>query len=268
MPNTNTGLPGIPTSPVVDRMGLPTPIWWQFFLSLWSRTGGASGTPSLILDTITDVAGSILYRGASAWLGLNPGAQFKSLRMGAAFPEWDLVDGNSFGSQPAGLFFASPTGAAGIPGFFNPLGQYPGTSTGDDALAGNLGEYVFSEIDTGAAVAVLSATPTDVTSIALTPGDWDVWGSIATKPAGTTTTSVEAGWISPASATDPGAPNAGAYVLERDALAAGLATCLPVGRMRITVPAGPNQTVYLSTQLTFAASTMAAYGFLGARRAR
>ena len=92
MPNANTGLPGIPTAPVVNKDGLPTPVWWQFFNNLWLRTGGNSGTPSLVLDTISDVVGVMLYRGLSVWQGLNPGAHFKVLRMGAQFPEWDTIE--------------------------------------------------------------------------------------------------------------------------------------------------------------------------------
>lgn len=266
MPNASTGLPGIPTAPVVDQSGLPTPVWWQFFLNLWNRTGGAGGTPSLVIDTISSTMGAILYRGAAQWQGLNPAPQFRTLRMGVQFPEWDLMDGNSFGQQAAGRFFASPPGASGIPAFIDPQGQYPGTTAADNALAGNLGEYVFSQIDAGSAVPLSSGTPKDITSIPLTPGDWDVWGSVVTAPAPTTTTSLIASWMNTASATDPGPPNSGAYGQTNWPIAAGLGAALPIGQTRILV--GAAEPVFLSTKINFAVSTMSAYGFLGARRVR
>lgn len=107
-----------------------------------------------------------------------------------------------------------------------------------------------------------------MTSINLTAGDWDVWANVGTAPAGGTTTSIIRAWINTASATDPGAPNAGAYVLEQQAIGAGLGQVMPVGMTRITVPAGPAQAVYLSAQVTFAVPTLGAYGSLQARRAR
>lgn len=269
---SSIGVPGIPQAPLQTGNSI-NPLWYDFFVRLWKRTGGASGSPSIILDNITSTVGSILYRGASQWLGLAPGAQSKVLRMGASFPEWDTLDGASFGSQAGNLFFVSPNGGAGPPTFravatqdLTPIaGQIPGTATNNSATAGNVGEYI-----TGSAtgVAVVNATPKDITSINLTAGDWDVWGSIATAPAGTTTTGIIRAWISATSATDPGAPNGGAYLLDQHTLGAGLAQLEPIGMMRITVPAGPAVTVFLSTAISFAVSTMAAAAFLGARRAR
>lgn len=275
MVNATTGLPGALSSPMVDQKGYLTPIWWQFINNLWIRTGANSGTPTLILDTISSTVGAMLYRGASIWQGLTPGAKFKVLRMGAQFPEWDSLDGNSFGSQPQSSFFVSPSAGAGNASFrtlatadLSPIaGEFPGTATNDNAAAGNIGEYTSSQIASGAAVALVSGTPKDITSLALTAGDWDVWANVGSAPAGTTTTSIIRAWINTASATDPGAPNAGAYVLEQLAIAAGLSQLKPVGMIRVSVPAG-GATVYLSTSMAFAVSTMGAFGFLGARRAR
>lgn len=276
MPSSNIGLPGLPQGPIAGKDGTPTSLWVQFFLTLWNRTGQNTGSPSLIIDNISDVPGALLYRNASAWVGLGPAAQYKALRMGAAFPEWDTLDGNSFGAQPKANFFLAPTAAAGIPAFRALVstdlaaiaGQLPGTVTNDNAAVGNVGEYLSSQIAPGAAVPVTSGNPFDITTLSLEPGDWDVWGNIGSAPDVTTTTSQVRGWIGTVSATDPGAPNQGAYALSQSGVGAGLGTVLPVGTIRITVPAGPNLTVYLSTVMGFATSTMGAFGFLGARRAR
>lgn len=263
---------GVPQAPIADaKTGNATPVWYSFFLNLWNRTGGALGTLSPMLDTIADVPGSLLYRAASQWLGLNPGQQYQVMRMGADFPEWDALDGNSFGAQPKGEFFASPPNGAGAPSFralagvdLSPIqGQYPAALAA--AIAGNLGEYVFSQIAAGAAVALTSGMPADITNIVLTPGDWDVWGTLVIAPAVTTTQSDIKGWISEVSATDPGPPNNGAYCELQTTIAAGLRQALPIGTQRLLVPSG-GATVRLSTQVTFAVSTLGAYGFLGARR--
>lgn len=263
----------VPNVPMVDSAGLPTLPWYSFFLNLWQRTGAATGGTSAILDTITNVAGSILYRGTSLWQGLNPGAHYTVLRMGAADPEWDLLDGNSFGNTVKNLFFASPLGATGIPTFRQianadlvPIaGQFPGTPTNDNAATGNIGEYLE---DAPAAIAMTSGAPADLATLVLTPGDWDVWGSVVSVPAGTTTQSDIKGWINSVSATDPGSPNKGAYTELQTTIAAGLGQTLPVGSQRISVPNTGNQNIYLSANITFATSTLQAQGFLAARRRR
>ena len=273
MPSSSTGFPSVPQVPLIGRNGLIDDVWYQFFVSLFTRTGGATGSPSLVLDLIGSVPGSLLYRAAQAWLTLPPAAQFRVLRMGAAFPEWDVLDGNSFGVQGGSNFFVAPT-AGGVATFrqvvtadLSPIkGQFPGSSTNDAATAGNVAEFISAQVNSGAAVNLTSATPADITSINLTPGDWDVWADAATAPAGATTTSIIRAWVNTQSATDPNPPNGGAYLLSQQNFAAGLAQVAPVGRMRLSLSA--NTTAFLSINATFAAGTMGAYGFLGARRAR
>lgn len=273
--NVQQGLPTIPTAPLVDSKGYLNPVWARFFLALYQRTGGATGSLSAQLDTVSSTIGAILYRGASQWLGLDPGDQFKALRMGANFPGWDFLDGNSFGAQIANEIFASPNGAPGIPAFRSilsadmPPGQYPATADNDDAGAGIVGQFISSQINVGSAVALTSGVTADITSISLSPGNWLVWANVANTGDPTTTVSNIRGWINTVSATSPGAPNQGAFFLDRAALGAGnTGVTHPVGMIRIKVPAGPNQTAYLSTVATFAVSTYAAYGFIGAIRPR
>lgn len=68
-------------------------------------------------------------------------------------------------------------------------GQFPGTTTNDNATAGNTGQYVESSVAVGAAISLTSATPANITSISLTAGDWDitlnpVWGGTTTSVTG------------------------------------------------------------------------------------
>lgn len=145
-------------------------------------------------------------------------------------------------------------------------GQTPGTATNDNANAGNVGQIIESTVLVGAAVSATTATNLDVTSISLTAGDWDVWGSILTNPNGATTTTAQIGWIHTVSATQPTAPNGGAYTTNGAALGAGAAGALSVGMKRLSLSS--TTTVFLSAQIVFAINTNAVYGYIGARRVR
>lgn len=273
MVNVTQGLPG--ETPLVTPGGIVTPAWIRFFLTLYQRTGGATGSLSLQLDTIAAGIGSMLRRGLTEWEGLDPGTQYQVLRMGAALQAWEFLDGNSFGDQAVHQVFASPTGSPGKPLFRAiesadmPPGQYPATATNDDATAGIVGEFISSQVNSGSAVALTSGVAADITSISLPPGNWLVWGNVANTGDPATTVSNIRGWIHTVSATNPGAPNQGAFFFDRTALAAGNTSVVhPVGQIRIKVPPGPNQTVYLGTIATFAVNSYSAYGFIGAIRPR
>lgn len=146
-----------------------------------------------------------------------------------------------------------------------PPTQVHGTTTNDAAPAGYSGEYVSSTILTASPVPLVSGAAKTITSIALTAGDWDVSGTVAFKPAaGTTSTKQTAG----VSLTDNALPTnpGGGYVEDQAAYGATLGATLSVGTSRISLAAPA--TVYLVAQQTFAVSTSAAFGFIGARRAR
>lgn len=143
-----------------------------------------------------------------------------------------------------------------------------GTPTNNNANAGSVGEFVSSTVLVGAAVALASNTAKDVTSISLTAGDWDVWGSVAFNPAGTTTTNSQGGWVSLVSNTAPVSPNNGGFVFSQG-LTGGAGAALntwTIGRARFSLSA--TTTVFLGAFSGFAVSTSAAYGFIGARRVR
>lgn len=146
------------------------------------------------------------------------------------------------------------------------IGQIPGTATNDNAASGNVGEYITSTVLVGSAISVLNNTPTNIASISISGGDWNVCGSLAENPAGTTVISQTLAWISVSSATIPVAPNGGAEVIDSHALGAGSGNVFTIGCAGISVAS--TTTVYLSTQQSFAVSTNSSYGFIGARRVR
>lgn len=141
-----------------------------------------------------------------------------------------------------------------------------GTQTNDNAAAGDIGEIISSTVLAGASVPLTSSVAADITSIALTGGDWDVWGNIVTNPNAATTSTFTSGWISATSATFPTAPNSGAYAAFSLSTGAGAALGIPVGTTRISL-AGAT-TIFLSCFVTFSVSTMGGYGYIGARRVR
>lgn len=136
------------------------------------------------------------------------------------------------------------------------------TTTNDNASAGDLGEYVESEVGFGSAISLTNATPANVTSISLSAGDWDVWGQIDISPTGTCTLAL--GWVSTTSATVPNAPNGGSYVTTDSNPVAGLFASTGVRRYSLS----GTTTVYLSADAIFSTGTTVAYGGIYARRVR
>ena len=189
--------------------------WYSrsFPLLVPGRTGeGTAANGSVLLDTITNAQGSTLFRGSALWQGLALGLSGQVLQVAASKPAWNFITGANFAAQSANHFLAGPaSGASATPTFrdinsldLDPLlGQYPGTAGNTAASSGNIGEFIANSNT----VALTSGAPADIASIALSPGDWDVWANFSTSPAAGTTTSVVRAWINTTSATDPGAPN-------------------------------------------------------------
>lgn len=141
-----------------------------------------------------------------------------------------------------------------------------GTVTNDNAQAGSVGEFISQTVLVGAAIALATGVVADITSIPLTAGDWDVWGNIATSTGAGTTVTLLNGWINNVSVTAPTAPNGGAEFASAINFIAGANQIIPVGLKRVSLAAGA--TMFLSINTNFAVSTLAAYGFIGARRVR
>jgi hypothetical protein len=143
-----------------------------------------------------------------------------------------------------------------------------GVTDASSAAAGVVGQVISSEIATGSAVALTNITSANITSIALTAGDWDVYSTVVTKPAsGTTTASVTTG-ISTTSATLPTHSLSSPIATTGDGGASSADKVHYVATMPARINVSGNTTVYLVANVAFAVSTMAAYGSLWARRAR
>jgi len=138
-----------------------------------------------------------------------------------------------------------------------------GTTTNDSAATGSVGEYVESIILIGSPTNIpTSNAAINVTSISLTAGDWDVWGTIGFDVTGVSATRF-LGWISTTSATLPALSSytrvVGVIISNED-----YSIIPPTVRLKLS----GTTTVYLSAQCTFTATTLNSYGGIFARRRR
>ncbi len=138
-----------------------------------------------------------------------------------------------------------------------------GTTAADNASAGGIGEFVSSYVATGAAVNVPNATGTNVTSISLTAGDWDVEGNVNYKLASAVVNTAQAA----INTTGGAIPTDGSEVYT-GVLASGatFTDTMTVPRKRVNVTT--TTTVYLVTKANVSMGTMSAFGGITARRVR
>ncbi len=77
-----------------------------------------------------------------------------------------------------------------------------GTTTNDSASSGRVGEFIQSVILAASSVSLTDSIASNITSISLTAGDWDVWGNVSLVGSGNNMLSA-GGWTSQTSATIP-----------------------------------------------------------------
>lgn len=117
----------------------------------FKKTNSGAGT------VIITRAGSDTIDGATT---LQLGAQYESTAL--------LCDGTGWNRQAAPILTQS------LSGLVTSAGQLLGTNTNDNASAGNVGEFM-SAAGTATTVAG-STTVSNIATITLTKGDWDIWG--------------------------------------------------------------------------------------------
>lgn len=143
-------------------------------------------------------------------------------------------------------------------------GGIVGTTTNNNANSGSVGEYVSSTVSSSPGVSLTNNTPTNISSISLTAGDWDVQCSLFYAPAATTTTAALGVAASLVSATLPGSSDGEAfYTLP---FTTGQPSVLPAPTLRVLVAV--TTTVYLIGFANFGVSTAVAGGTIRARRMR
>lgn len=147
---------------------------------------------------------------------------------------------------------------------YNTGSQLVGTTTNDNAAAGNVGEEITSNIILGSAVSLSSTVSANLTSISLTAGDWEV--EILPIFTGTTTAAQLLSGIGTTTGTISlsGGNFASVYPNQGTAFSAFLPGC-PL-KKRVSLSA--TTTVFGVVQSTFGVGTNTAYGLLRARRIR
>jgi hypothetical protein len=213
------------------------------FTSRFSTPGPiGDGTPS---------TGSFSTLAAS---GVVSGAGFTA-RLATPGPIGNTVASTGAFTTLSATGLISPTSTIGV----------QGTTTNDSTQAGSVGEFISATVLVGSAVALTSNTATNITSISLTAGDWDVSGNVFLNPAGGTVLNQFVVWVSSTSAATPTAPNQGGEQTWNGSLT-GLPLGFGAGPMRFSLSG--TTTIFLSTLVVWTTAQPGAYGFIRARRIR
>ncbi len=284
---TLTNCTGLPIASGVSNLGagvstfLTTPSSANLLTALTTKTGTGNavfatsptlvtpilGTPSS--GTLTSCTGLPIGTGVSG-LGTNVAtflATPSSANLSSALTDKTGTGVNVFATSPS---LVTPTlGAATATSVtFSPTTSgISGTTTNDNASSGFVGEFISSSVATGSAIALTTGVATNLTSISLPAGDWDVFLNAAFNLGGTTSIT---NWISSLSTTTgtldvttPGALNE--IRISANVPGGGLVNSL-VGPQRFTLSG--TTTVFAVVLSTFTVSTCAAWGILRARRIR
>ncbi len=281
---TQANLDGAVIGPASATDGLP---------ALFDGTSGKllknstwAGVRNALLDSLSTVQGTILYRGSAGWVALAPGTLGYVLKAGGAGADvaWGASAGggnvSSAGTpldnaavrfdgtsgtdvQPSPLVIADTTGALSRVG----NGGIPvqGTNANDNAPSGFVGEVIESVIVAGSAVTLTASTPANMTSVNLTAGDWDVTFQPSYALDSTTQITTIVASISATSATSDATP--GRLLLDRRANYTPLGD-LVLQPLRARFSLSSTAPIYAVAQLAFTTSFAKAYGVLRARRVR
>ena len=217
---------------------------------------GASSTPTDVsLPSCSTSASALRYTSATGF----------DCNTAIAAPAASLTGS----TLPAGITASSLTSLGASPTINTPIINQPiivGITNGSGAAAGVVGEFMSSSIASGSAVSLTTGVTANVTSLSLTAGDWNCSGNINFYPAGGTTPSAVAGWISATSAAIPTRPNGGSFTERSVAMTIGGNESISVGQLAINISS--TTTIYLEAYGGFSGSTMTAGGYIGCRRVR
>lgn len=236
-------------------------------LPRFDGTAGALQTSGITVSDSNGVSGATSYNTSNDGAATQPtfartntasGMYVSATEIGFSIGGSPGAGVQKFGTDATG-FYVGPTASK----MRIALGQIQATATNDSASAGNMGEYASSNVASGSAVSLTTATTANVTSISLTAGDWDVDGVVGLTGTGLTATSFQGG-ISTTTATMGGESNRFDDPLSLSVFTGNVA--LPTPTVRISISS--TTTVYLVANSTFTVGTAGAYGTIRARRVR
>lgn len=123
-------------------------------------------------------------------------------------------------------------------------------------------ELISSTVLSGSAVSLVNGTEKTITSITVSPGEWDVTGMLAALISSTATRAI--GLFSTTNNAAPGEPYTGGYaqITQPSGSISNQIMAIPTRTYVVSVPT----TIYLIGQVNFTAGTASAYGHIQARR--
>jgi hypothetical protein len=170
--------------------------------------------------------------------------------------------GNFVGATSPTLITPTIGAATATSVTFSPTtGGIVGTTAADNAGSGKVGEFVSSQVLFGSAISLTTTVSANITSISLTAGDWDVWGSAGAVCATNALTAVSAG-INTTSATLPD-QSLQSFAQNITSPSTYVTESVPPQRVNVNT----TTTVYLVENAT-SAGTITGFGYIAARRRR
>lgn len=254
-----------PNTPVAGTLGYNTSLsqyeYWNGFAWLQLAAGG-SGTVSV--GTENQLAYYAANGNAVSGLTTLNSAVLTATSLGV--PTWVAYTGTGSPVLNTSPTFVTPIlGAASATSLaFTSTAGLIGTTTNNNAASGSVGEYIASVIPFASAVSLANETSTDVTSIVLTAGDWDVWGNAFITFGISGASGVV--WISSSSATLPDQSLRNGVGVAATGSFNGIGANAP--QLRFSIPNTTTLTIYLSVAAEFGSGTATVCGGIYARRRR
>lgn len=223
------------TTSVSDRSGAGTPegAITANIGSVFRRTDGTTGTTLYVKESGT---------GNTGWGALSTGG------------------GSGTVSSSTSGYVAIYTGSTTVGGQSSIPNTIPlvGITNAGSASAGNVGELVTAQVTPGT-VSLTTATVTNITSVSLTAGDWDVYGDMNfTLSGGAAPTELIGGMINSNSLLGPYSTISGATTGNT------VAVTVPIQRVNVS----STSTFYLNVRATYVTGAVTGGGNMYARRRR
>lgn len=245
------------------------------FPLIWT-TAGRPSTPAVGTLGYNSNLGQYEFWNGAAWVQLSAGGS-GSVNLGSQNQlAWYAANGTAVSGLLTSNSSVLTTNSSGVPdwsttlpsGLTIPIPSITGVTDGSNAASGVVGEYISASILIGSAVSLTSTICSNVTSISLTAGDWDITGTVYFDPSPGTISNYQIGGISQTSATfeTPATNNNNAANGSiTSTLPTDYACNLCIGNYSANLTT--TKTIYLIAQSSFTGG-MGAYGFIAARRAR
>jgi hypothetical protein len=223
----------------------------------WAAPAGAGDMTRAVYDTNADnIVDHAALSDAAPWTGISGKPATFPATPGGTNGQVQFNTGAALGGFTVGGYGALNTGTGALT-----VNRVKGVIDGSEPAAGDVGEVISSTVLSASRVAVVSGTPFNVTTITLTPGDWDVSGNMAVTGSAVLFTGLNA--CANTANTFPDGALFSTFVSTGGV--ALLGGPIPPLRVNVTV----NTTVYLHGQTACSGGTSpGACGYILARRFR